>query len=161
MIFASQMIYRYVHTCSALLPQEDAKSIVVCVQTKALSLEGTRMLAGAGRPSFWPQLPLHRERVPCSSGLQPGLIATEPSVIQECNYLLTQIIYLAGSPYPSHRAASTCQWTLLFPVSLFIFSLSLFLHHTADVWQGMLLSKAAFIFKAIWVFMEDVNVAES
>lgn len=46
---------------------------------------------------------------PSSRGSQSGLIATEPSVIQECNYLLTQIIYLAGSLYPSHRAANTCQ----------------------------------------------------
>jgi len=46
---------------------------------------------------------------PSSRGSQSGLIATEPSVIQECNYLLTQIIYLAGSLYPSHWAANTCQ----------------------------------------------------
>lgn len=137
MIFAGQLYCRDIYTCCALIPQEDAEYCSLCL---ALSHMETRMLCLASWLEQAGPLSDHSCRCtvnvfPCSRGSQQGLIATKPSVIQECNYLLTQIIYLAGSPYPSHRAASTCQQTLLYPLSLFIFSLSLILRHTADVWQ--------------------------
>jgi len=59
------LLPRGTHTCCALLQQEDAKNVSLCL---ALSVLGTRMplgfLAGADRPFLWPQLPLHSERVP-------------------------------------------------------------------------------------------------
>ncbi len=65
MIFAGQLYCIDIHTCCALLPQEDAEYCSLCL---ALSLMEKRMplgfLAGADRPSLWPQLPLHSERVP-------------------------------------------------------------------------------------------------
>lgn len=105
-----KVLLRCTRTCCALLPEEDAKNVVcvwhclLCGQewSSASWLERTGPLSDHSC--------LCTVNVfPCSRGSQPGLIATEPSVIQECNYLLTQIIYLAGSSYPSHRAASTCQ----------------------------------------------------
>lgn len=119
------LLLRCTHTCCAVLPEEDTKN-VVCVWHCLLWRQE------CGSASWLEQTgPLSDHSCfctvnvfPCSRGSQPGLIATEPSVIQECNYLLTQIIYLAGSPYPSHRAASTCQQMLLYPFSLFIFFFS-------------------------------------
>lgn len=111
MIFAGQLYCRDIYTCCALIPQEDAEYCSLCL---ALSHMETRMLCLASWLEQAGPLSDHSCRCtvnvfPCSRGSQQGLIATKPSVIQECNYLLTQIIYLAGSPYPSHRAASTCQ----------------------------------------------------
>lgn len=138
---ASCIVEIYTH---ALLPQEDAENCSLCL---ALSLMEKRMplgfLAGAGRPSLWPQLPLHSERVPlltwltarinCHRALcDPGMqLPTDP------NHLLGRKS-LSLTPCCQHLPVDTS-----LSLSLFIFCLSLILRHTADVWQGMLSSKAA------------------
>lgn len=50
------------------------------------------MLTELQLPVYW-----HTVRVHISCGSSAGLIANKSPVVQECNYLLTQIILLAGS----------------------------------------------------------------